>query len=160
MALALVTSAADAQTRPQDYLLPPLEDDYPYRGTLTIVRDEKDFPWFADCPGVPTRRPAGCTMKWHRADGSLEPRCHVYIAPDEVLNAYGFPYPSVLRHEVGHCNGWGRDHKSGRSFGSPPGTAPGVEPHRLPLPDSWAKRDQETQQRYNEWLRERELRNK
>ena len=33
---------------------------------------------------------------------------------DKVLKAAGSSYAIVLRHELGHCNGWSGDHKKAR----------------------------------------------
>jgi hypothetical protein len=32
--------------------------------------------------------------------------CTVYIANDITLQAAAWSYEFILRHEIGHCNGW------------------------------------------------------
>jgi hypothetical protein len=51
----------------------------------------------------------GCTRLW----AGPPSRCVVAIAPDDEL--MGWDYRYVLRHEIGHCNGW-------KHLPSPPAT--------------------------------------
>jgi len=47
--------------------------------------------------------------------GTPHKRCDIYIANDNVLKRYGASYSGELRHELGHCNGWGQDHAGGKT---------------------------------------------
>ena len=41
--------------------------------------------------------------------------CKIYIVADEIiLELWGHRYEDVLRHEIGHCNGWPQDQKAAR----------------------------------------------
>jgi hypothetical protein len=82
--------------------LPPKEFDYEYKGELTIKRGSQDDLRKA-CPNVfrPGNYAIGCTYRWF--DGSA---CTVYIVNDNVLQSINWDYDLVLRHELGHCNGW------------------------------------------------------
>src|SRR5262249_6210787 len=53
-------------------------------------------------------RAMGCNLRW----GMI--RCEIYIVADEVLATVGLDYETTLRHELGHCNGWGGDHAGAR----------------------------------------------
>lgn len=97
--------------------LPPAEFDHPYDGILTVRRLSE-----ADIVKV-------CESRWWMkypthvacAYPSKQPvHCLIYLANDDVLKAYGQDAASTLRHEIGHCNGWGRDHERARN---PDGTA-------------------------------------
>src|SRR5262245_13192783 len=36
--------------------------------------------------------------------------CRVYVGPAEELEALGYADTTIVRHEIGHCNGWSKDH--------------------------------------------------
>jgi hypothetical protein len=40
--------------------------------------------------------------------------CLIVVLEDKDLIAAGFNPEHVLRHEIGHCNGWGGDHAGHR----------------------------------------------
>jgi hypothetical protein len=42
----------------------------------------------------------GCSYRY-------ETSCAVFMATDEMIRAAGHDPRTVLRHEIGHCNGWG-----------------------------------------------------
>jgi hypothetical protein len=46
--------------------------------------------------------------------------CLVYILDDSALRAVGYSYEQALRHEIGHCHGWGGDHPNARHLPIPP----------------------------------------
>ena len=39
--------------------------------------------------------------------------CQIFLLDDEWLERFGLTYKTVLRHEIGHCDGWGADHAGG-----------------------------------------------
>jgi hypothetical protein len=85
-------------------LLPPAEFDHEYTGKLTIVRTTQDGVR-AVCPQLRSDRPAiGCSQRMLNGE-----TCTVTIADDVILQGYGWTYDLVLRHELGHCNGWRHD---------------------------------------------------
>jgi hypothetical protein len=88
--------------------LPPLEYDYPCEGVLTIVRTREDFRDANLCVVPKGRDVLACAMRFRNSDGSLAPKCEIYIAPEAILRRYGISYEDALRHEMAHCNGWVR----------------------------------------------------
>jgi hypothetical protein len=136
--VATMAGAAAAQTTPPPkkspfLILPPQGYDYPYQGALTITRGDartmKEI-----CPDNSTPLTLACAIR-HPAVNA----CHIYIAEDDVLcdvagrsncvnpEAPRLLYEILLRHEMGHCNGW-HGHIGMRPFGSEPGTPPYVPP--------------------------------
>jgi hypothetical protein len=85
--------------------LPPAEFDHEYAGVLTVHRGTQQE-MLAQCPSKsnPGYYSLGCSRRFF--DGAT---CVVYIAKDIMLQAAGWPYDLVLRHELGHCNGWHHD---------------------------------------------------
>jgi hypothetical protein len=80
-----------------DDLQPPAEYDKPFDGELReIIKnpDEIEFLCMKSRLGC-SRRQVG------------EALCLIYLAPDEVIRAYGWTTELVRRHEIAHCNGWG-----------------------------------------------------
>ena len=96
----------------KNFTLPPVEYDKPFAGKLEEVvvksREEMD----ASCKRIGLSLPnvpLGCG-KLLAAD-----HCVIYLARDEVNRAVGLTTELVRRHEVGHCNGWPKEHPGGRS---------------------------------------------
>ena len=116
--LALAASEATAQTVSEavkNFMLPPVEYDKPFAGKLEEVvvksREEMD----ASCKRIGLSLPnvpLGCG-KLLAAD-----HCVIYLARDEVNRSVGLTTDLVRRHEVGHCNGWPKEHPGGRHFTS------------------------------------------
>jgi hypothetical protein len=107
----------DEKVDRQGLILPPIEYDHPFDGEVRVVRREQEYPNFAFCK-MSHANPIGCT-KWKPKNGV----CLIYIATDDILARYDMRYNDVLRHEVGHCNGWA-NHEGARPAGSPRGTPP------------------------------------
>jgi hypothetical protein len=111
-ALFLATGMAHAAER-LGMWLPPPQYDVPYTGELTIVRVATEQDIRTLCPEMNFGEfPAtSCTMTPHND----RTRCYIFIASDKALKAaHNMDYVTVLRHEIGHCNGWPADHKDGR----------------------------------------------
>src|SRR5262245_9168737 len=91
----IVTAAAQAQ------VLPPPEYDHPYRGNLTIQRVATQYDLYRQCPNAARVTPnmIGCA----KPNGD---RCHIILVPDSVIKAARSTRARILRHEIGHCNGW------------------------------------------------------
>jgi hypothetical protein len=92
--------------------LPPLEYDKPYNGALFLwypgehVRDICGYSHIAVSDVV-----AGCTLiDQDRSAG----KCVVIISDDRTLASIGLTSALAIRHEIGHCNGWGDDHRGAR----------------------------------------------
>src|SRR5262245_36134770 len=103
--LSLLASTAHAGAD-----LPPEEYDKPYWGTLTIEQDVPQDQIRAACVGgkLPTAFALACSFK------IMVGRCHIMIAPEADIKARGYAVDTVMRHEIGHCNGWPADHRGGR----------------------------------------------
>jgi hypothetical protein len=86
--------------------MPPVEYDKPFVGRLLLQRfsDRAKLP----CSRVPYQKLA-CALP--TPDRSW---CYIAIATDKLLATENHVYASVLRHELGHCNGWGKDHERER----------------------------------------------
>ena len=91
-------------------ILPPREYDYPYSGKLIIAtaqsQDElKEFCGEAYKPGLTL----GCARRGNTS-------CRIIMAPEQIIIAGGWTKELMLRHEIGHCNGWPGDHPGQRRF--------------------------------------------
>ena len=103
------TIKPDAEPCTKRCILPPKEFDRPYSGDLTVVtahsQDElKEFCGSAYKPGLTL----GCARPGHTS-------CRIIMAPEQIIIAGGWTKALMLRHEIGHCNGWGADHAGQRS---------------------------------------------
>jgi hypothetical protein len=116
LALTLAAVPAVAQVPPQPrhflindtFVLPPKEYDKPYIGALIVIyaRDQDHVREL--CPDVNFVGAAiACAIRG-------EESCFVAIAPDADIAAAGATHWLVMRHEMGHCNGW-RGHSGARS---------------------------------------------
>ena len=101
IALALMTTAAHAQT------VPPPEYDRPYRGHLTVERIATHAALLAACRRWAGSNIIGCA---YRSGDS----CRVVIVTDNLLKAANSTRARIMRHELGHCNGWPGDHPGAR----------------------------------------------
>lgn len=101
----LTTTPALAQ------ILPPPEFDRPYTGRLTVDTVPTQRALAELCPHAAARTPnlIGCTMR--ASDGGS---CRVILVADSVIIALGATRAKILRHEIGHCNGWPGHHPGGR----------------------------------------------
>jgi hypothetical protein len=83
---------------------PPAKYDHPFNGVMRVDHD------VAACikmrPLVPGEIRLGC------ADWRKKGLCVVHMRPDKELKLYGFSPDRLLRHHIGHCNGWPDDHSS------------------------------------------------
>jgi len=101
-ALLLATGAAHAAWKlPMDTqakVLPPKEFDHPFDGRTELSRvTQAEINRICPNPG---QRKYAC--------GGLRPDgiCVVWIVDDDGLDLSGYDYDVILRHEIGHCNGW------------------------------------------------------
>jgi hypothetical protein len=108
---------------PSNNILPPLEYDYPYQGKLTVQRVDTIEELIVVC---------STTRKWLL--GCARPgttSCQLILVRDEVIRQYGWTTELMMRHEVGHCNGWPQAHPGQR-----PRWAPAGEPPAKPKSDA------------------------
>jgi hypothetical protein len=94
-------------------VLPPVEFDKPYEGELQIFRVEAErIPYV--CPKTSYPLTLGCAVRFNPDPDAPLGSCHIVLAPDDVINATNWTPEIVLRHEIGHCNGWTNEHKGAR----------------------------------------------
>jgi len=91
---------------PNNNILPPAEYDHEYKGLLAI-EEVPDIETLLRTCRLPQRWALGCAM--YSATS-----CHVYLVPEAVMKQYGWWREVMLRHEIGHCNGWPNDHPGAR----------------------------------------------
>jgi hypothetical protein len=90
---------------------PPAKYDHPFDGVLRVDRDMHD----CDEDMGPKKARLACTtgrVAYYDAEkiDDTKSLCIIHMLPDEELRARGFTSEMILRHEVGHCNGWPEDH--------------------------------------------------
>ena|SRR5215831_1436582 len=132
-ALFLATGAANTPLMVLE--LPPLEYDHPYKGDLVIIDDVKWQERQDRCGS--NSDPQG---RWYVACiAPPQPDKCVVFMPDRATLALvfsihqSFTYKNLLRHEIGHCNGWPGNHAGGRSLFDDPDVLPTPpEPNILP----------------------------
>jgi hypothetical protein len=108
---ALASSPAAAQQPMADpgWILPPERYDHPYKGHLTIQR-ATDEEMVRTCPApltLPKR--IACAFPIPAANS-----CLIVLAPRATITAAGYSEEIIIRHEIGHCNGWPADHNGAR----------------------------------------------
>jgi len=95
--------------------LPPAQYDVPYTGELTIwtVQSRNDILQYCSKEKILEVQAnwAGnaCTHVYQNKKWG----CHIYMLNDKAVKAEGRNPTIILRHELGHCNGWGGDHAGG-----------------------------------------------
>ena len=104
--LVLATPALAASA-----VLPPEHYDRPFAGELIVQQMKSQDEVRAACPGTtfPAIGAFGCA---HLQPGGRV--CRVILAPNVDIIAAGYTTGIVLRHEVGHCNGWSNKHERAR----------------------------------------------
>jgi hypothetical protein len=85
--------------------LPPTEYNHFYPGPIEIRRFATTEDLKVACKAGINDDLAGCSFV---ARGV----CVIFLGPNGYYTT--IPIESVLRHEMGHCNGWGRDHAGGQ----------------------------------------------
>jgi hypothetical protein len=104
--IAILTSAALAEAPCQKFcILPPVEYDHPYTGKLTIetVLQREDLREFCGAAFLPW------TLACARRDVTNN-SCHIVIASDNLIREQRWSTELIMRHEIGHCNGWDGHH--------------------------------------------------
>lgn len=104
--------------KPQEFfILPPVEYDRNYEGDLTIKMVES-VEELRDACGLTDPQILGCSIRTPTA-------CLIILVPDYVMRKRSWTSGLILRHEIGHCNGWPGDHNGQRSV-------PGPGPYHVP----------------------------
>jgi hypothetical protein len=106
--LALLLATA---TTAQAQLLPPPQYDHEFPAQLTVETVATQAELARICPNAAARTPnmIGCAIRAN--DGSS---CRIILVPDSIIQALHSTRSRILRHEIGHCNGWPADHPRGR----------------------------------------------
>src|SRR5262249_53188499 len=88
--------------------IPPLEYDHPYDKTLILTDYTDQTTLHTLCAEMPKAKTVlGSTKRY--AD-----RCEIWISDRWAYEAVGVTRNMVIRHELGHCNGWPDDHPGAR----------------------------------------------
>jgi hypothetical protein len=90
-------------------VIPPEEYDHPYDGPVKIWRSADQDYIKSKCPASIFPYHLGCGGR-----KSATGECHILMADDDTIRKHGWTPEIVLRHEIGHCNGWPSDHKGAR----------------------------------------------
>ena len=88
----------------QELMLPPKEFDHEYDGKLIIQYYSAEDIYHLCRNAVQQRpgRPMACAYRNWVGPGT----CRIHMMPRDEIEKYGWSYDIVLRHEIGHCNGW------------------------------------------------------
>jgi hypothetical protein len=98
----------------QYMILPPVQYDRYYEGDLTImmVKDVDDLRAACGLNRQAYPNVLACSIQRPRA-------CLIILVDDEVMRKRGWTTGLLLRHEMGHCNGWPGDHPGERGLTAP-----------------------------------------
>jgi hypothetical protein len=105
--LAVVAALAGTYPATAQNVIPPAEYDFPYKAKLTIERTNSQTDIRGRCPYSPFPFLLGCAR-------SAMDVCYILMMDDDFLNKMNYPPGIVLRHEMGHCNGWPGHHPGAR----------------------------------------------
>jgi hypothetical protein len=92
----------------QSKIFPPEEYDHYYEGDLTI-RIVPTIEALRDVCGSFYPRMLACAIRYPK-------NCVIYMVEDEVMRKEGWTTGLLLRHEIGHCNGWPGHHPDQRTI--------------------------------------------
>jgi hypothetical protein len=136
LALVLVLRATYAQNittvpvKPitnQHRIFPPAEYDHYYEGDLTIKIVDTLQELHDICQLEGTKLLA-CSTRNHSS-------CIIVMVRDEIMRQRNWTTGMLLRHEMGHCNGWPGDHPGERAISWPTTHwAPEAQRVKIPLP--------------------------
>jgi hypothetical protein len=132
---------------PKQYrIFPPAEYDHYYEGDLTIkiVDSLEELHEVCQLEGD---KLLACSTHNHSS-------CIIVLVKDEVMRQRSWTTGMLLRHEMGHCNGWGGDHAGERSISWP--TTHWVQDYmrvRLPTPRPKQLMPDSTTAAKTDWLR-------
>ena len=89
-------------------ILPPVEFDRPYRSRLIVRTRRQRRAMKTAC-----RWPPSHPVKLGCAHAGVA-QCVVYLRGNAEIRRQGWTRQIVLRHEIGHCNGWPGGHRGMR----------------------------------------------
>jgi hypothetical protein len=112
-ALAVLSaSAAHAQSLPNPCPLPPVEYDHPFRGTLILSEGHDQATMHELCRAPFVISIPACIIE------RTNDTCTIALADDKHFAATPDTRELIVRHEIGHCNGWPPDHRGARPINS------------------------------------------
>jgi hypothetical protein len=114
VSLACIASANAAEHKAL-LLLPPAEYDHPYTGRSLEIQRTTPAEIVIQCPATARSSVGALACAFPLTDS-----CTVVMVDDDLLRKAGFTPELVLRHELGHCNGWSGDHEGARPWQMPP----------------------------------------
>jgi hypothetical protein len=114
-------------------ILPPPEYDHVYQGDLTIVmvKTVDELLILCNTPHLPNT--LACSIRAY--DGKS---CVIIMVDDDVMRRRAWTTGLLLRHEMGHCNGWTQAHEGLRSVESNSYWVPDTQRIRLPA-ERWQR---------------------
>ena len=111
--------------------MPPPEYDYVYEGDLTIVMVKTVEELLILC-NVDSPNTLACSIRAYDTKS-----CVIIMVEDEVMRQRGWTTGLLLRHEMGHCNGWTQAHEGQRAvYSEGSHWVPASRRIRLPI-DRW-----------------------
>jgi len=96
---------------PTHKIFPPVEYDHLYDGDLTIKMVDTLEELHEICE-ITDPKLLACSRR-------NEWSCVIIMVKDEIMRQRNWTTGMLLRHEIGHCNGWGADHAGERSISFP-----------------------------------------
>jgi hypothetical protein len=90
-------------------VLPPAEYDIPYKGKLTIRTALSKEDLKLACPNAQPWT-LGCAYRFNAEN------CLIILLADRLIREKGWSTEIMLRHELGHCNGWPGNHPGERPY--------------------------------------------
>jgi hypothetical protein len=91
---------------PSHIPLPPVEFDHEYVGRLTVLKEPTYNLIRHVCSN--TANAIACSYRTYDSATGANISCLVMLGPDVHENE------QVLKHEIGHCNGWSNEHEGAR----------------------------------------------
>jgi hypothetical protein len=95
-------------------VLPPAEYDHPYPGNLQIFYVDAETMQFV-CPKTPYPVTLACAQRFAPDASAPLGSCHITLALDAIRKSF-WTEEIILRHEMGHCNGFSNDHRGARAM--------------------------------------------
>ena len=103
------------QLAPMARDLPPAEYDHPFDGEVVVFDELDEKALQRECGRAINLRP-GATAIACAPMGGPGKKCVVHIGEQRLLALQASSFENILRHEIGHCNGWPGDHRGARTW--------------------------------------------
>jgi len=85
------------------WTVPPAQYDRTFNGPLLITVVSTSDELKQRCFNFNTPGMLGCAQLYAG-------KCEIFLLPDELIRERGWTTGLMIRHEIGHCNGWPGDH--------------------------------------------------